>query len=584
MCKTRYGIYIMARVKQGARLDRVDHIASPEKPVRKKTASVVAENPIDPYKIFAGGPTIVFRWKAEKNWPVEYVSPNIRQFGFKEDDFIAGDFPFSTIVHPDDLKRISEEVKHYSKSGVPSFEQEYRLICPDDKIRWIYDFTLVVRNEKGRITHYHGYILDITERKKAQQELSESLVRYKAMVDAYDGLLYICSQDYIVEYANTKLIERTGYNPIGQKCFKALHGRKDLCPWCVNERVLKGETVRWETKSPRDDRWYYVVNVPIRHEDGAISKMAMIQDITERKQNEALLHKRDAILSAINFSAHEFMKNSDWTKAVNNVLDILGRSVKTDRVMIFENSILDDGRHVSTQRFEWVLPGMTSQLYNPTLQNFSLSENGFERWEKAFKKNKPIHGHVREFPDLEKKLLQDHGIQSLLSLPVYIADHWWGFIVLAQLVTERTWLPTEIDTLKVSASILGAAIKRSMIEDELNLLTGAIAQSDDSILITDRKGIIHYANPAFEKTTGYTIKEVKGKTPRILNSGKHDKAFFQKLWKTLMSGKPYRAEFINKRKDGTLYRQSETLTPVKNKQGTLTHFISSGRFVEEYKE
>ncbi len=130
-----------------------------------------------------------------------------------------------------------------------------------------------------------------TLRKRAEESLKESLSMTSSMVEAFDGLVYICSENYEVEFANKRLIERTGYNPIGQKCYKALHNLDEICPWCVNERVFKGETVRWEVQSPKDNHWYYIVNTPIYHTDGSLSKMAMIQDITERKQIEEKLRR-----------------------------------------------------------------------------------------------------------------------------------------------------------------------------------------------------------------------------------------------------------------------------------------------------
>ncbi|MDD5643387.1 MAG: PAS domain-containing protein, partial [Syntrophales bacterium] len=89
-------------------------------------------------------------------------------------------------------------------------------------------------------------------------------------------------------------IERLGSYPLGQKCYKALHDLEGVCPWCVNERVFRGETVRWEVRSPKDKHWYYVVNTPIKHPDGTMSKMAMIQDITERKKMEKALKLAEA--------------------------------------------------------------------------------------------------------------------------------------------------------------------------------------------------------------------------------------------------------------------------------------------------
>ncbi|MFC1811400.1 PAS domain S-box protein [Thermodesulfobacteriota bacterium] len=125
--------------------------------------------------------------------------------------------------------------------------------------------------------------------RQAESALQASEERYRAIVAAFDGLIYVCSHDYRVEFMNDRFIERTGYDSTGKLCYKALHELDSVCPWCVNEQVFKGETVRWEVQSPKDSRWYYVVNTPIYHPDGSLSKQAMILDITDRKQMEEQL-------------------------------------------------------------------------------------------------------------------------------------------------------------------------------------------------------------------------------------------------------------------------------------------------------
>ena len=122
--------------------------------------------------LFMGGPTVVFKWRAAEGWPVEYVSPNVTaQFGYSPDDLTSGRVSYSSIVHPDELQRVVDEVTIFSEEKLPCFEQEYRITHKNGEYRWIHDFTIVVRNPQGIITHYHGYILDITDRKNAEEEL-----------------------------------------------------------------------------------------------------------------------------------------------------------------------------------------------------------------------------------------------------------------------------------------------------------------------------------------------------------------------------------------------------------------------------
>lgn len=103
-----------------------------------------------------------------------------------------------------------------------------------------------------------------------------------ALIQAFDGFVYICSQDYRIQYMNDKLCERTGYDATGEYCYKILHGCDDVCPWCNNEKLFREhKTLRRQLKSPKDERWYDIINTPIRNADGTISKQSLIMDITE---------------------------------------------------------------------------------------------------------------------------------------------------------------------------------------------------------------------------------------------------------------------------------------------------------------
>lgn len=139
-----------------------------------------------------------------------------------------------------------------------------------------------------------------SERKRTEQALRKSEARYReneakyrAIVESFDGLLYVCSADHRIEFMNAQLIERTGRDATGELCYAALHNLNSVCPWCVNERVCEGETVHWEIRSPKDGHWFDVVNTPIFHDDGTVSKQAMLQDITDRKQAEQALRQSE---------------------------------------------------------------------------------------------------------------------------------------------------------------------------------------------------------------------------------------------------------------------------------------------------
>jgi len=125
----------------------------------------------------------------------------------------------------------------------------------------------------------------LSEEEKLVKESHE-----KKIMAGFEGFFYVCSKDYLIEFMNGKLIDRTGYEATGEVCYEAMHKRDTPCPWCDQDRVLKGEINRWEMQDPRDNRWYYVVNAPLQRQDGPVARQSVILDITEIKQvEEALL-------------------------------------------------------------------------------------------------------------------------------------------------------------------------------------------------------------------------------------------------------------------------------------------------------
>lgn len=115
---------------------------------------------------------------------------------------------------------------------------------------------------------------------------------------------------------------------------------------------------------------------------------------------------------------------------------------------------------------------------------------------------------------------------------------------------------------------------RRRVEAEVRKLSNAVEQTADTVFITGPSGVIEYVNPAFEMTTGYARSEAVGNTPRILKSGLHGAEFYRGLWETILSGETFRATVVNRKKDGTLYHAEQTVTPMKDRAGRITHMVS----------
>ncbi|MDC0672163.1 STAS domain-containing protein [Nannocystis radixulma] len=133
--------------------------------------------------LFAVGPVVVFRWQNREGWPIEYVSPNVEQLtGYPLEDFASGRRPYASLIHETDLPQVFEEVTSNSKSGATWFvHQPYRILHADGRPLWIADYTVILRDDREVITHYFGYIMDITDqveqmsRLRAQEQVIERM-------------------------------------------------------------------------------------------------------------------------------------------------------------------------------------------------------------------------------------------------------------------------------------------------------------------------------------------------------------------------------------------------------------------------
>jgi PAS domain S-box-containing protein len=125
--------------------------------------------------------------------------------------------------------------------------------------------------------------------------------------------------------------------------------------------------------------------------------------------------------------------------------------------------------------------------------------------------------------------------------------------------------------------------ERKKAEEQIRLQSAALEAAADGIVIADREGRIVWANPAFSRLTGYSLPEAQGQNPRFLKSGRQDRSFYQAMWQTILSGRVWRGELINRRKDGSLYTEAMVITPLRDSNRAVTHFIAIKQDVTERK-
>lgn len=135
-------------------------------------------------------PTVLFRWAAKPGWPVDYVSQNVRQWGYEPDELLSGKKAFADLIHPDDLPQIAKEVAAHLASGAKQFAQVYRIRSKAGAVIWVDDRTTVERDAQGQPVFFQGVVLDITESKLEEEQRKARLLRVQAQLQALGEIIH----------------------------------------------------------------------------------------------------------------------------------------------------------------------------------------------------------------------------------------------------------------------------------------------------------------------------------------------------------------------------------------------------------
>ena len=388
-----------------------------------------------------------------------------------------------------------------------------------------------VRDSKGSVTGIASIGHDITQRKLREQQTQ---LQTAALDSAASGIVITDCSGKIL-WVNRAFTDLTGYRAeevLGRTPRMLKSGTHDgLFYQELWSTILRGDAWRGEIVNRRKDGTLYdeemTIN-PVRAADGSVHHfVAVKQDITERKKAA----DAQAFLASLVESSPDA---------------IIGTSL--------------DGTVMSWNRGAKQLYGYTAEetLGKPISilvppERASEAREGLEA--------AGIKGLVIRF---ETARVRKDGIEVDVAL---------------------TLSPIRDATGKVTGitSVAHDITERKFREQQTQLQTAALESTANSIVITDNKGTILWVNPAFTRLTGYAAEEVLGKTPCILESGAQDNAFYRKLWSTILRGDNWHGELVYRKKDGTLYDEEMTITPVRGANGAIRNFVAVKQDITERK-
>nr|MBI1229744.1 response regulator [Cytophagales bacterium] len=216
-----------------------------------------------------------------------------------------------------------------------------------------------------------------------------------------------------------------------------------------------------------NEKWVRIIG-DANVEEGEVTYLfGTIQDIDEQVRNDTELERKEQMLQAISKATDELLSNGNLYEAISNSLEIIGKSVNVDRVYFFENSINEEGNLLASQRYEWSSELAVPQINNPNLQNIPMEE--FGDFSVQLGDGLPFVAIIRDLPENNptRQFLENQHIRSILTLPIFNEEKFWGFIGYDECKSDRVWSDSELSLLKSFVNSIENAIDRKNLENRL---------------------------------------------------------------------------------------------------------------------
>ncbi len=259
----------------------------------------------------------------------------------------------------------------------------------------------------------------------------------------------------------------------------------------------RGEALHVERKILRGDGSVAFVEISkTRLSDGRFQ--GIMRDVTERVRAQEEVDRRDRILEAVGFTADLALAGEVWEDGIGTILERLGRTMGASSVGL--NEIQDPGgrNERTVQRFRWVDPDGGLPQDSPGLRAIPLNQPGAAMIAEALRRNESFQSSIDRWPGPTRKILDASGIRSLLLVPIFNGERWWGVLGITDHRSGRTWSPLEVAAVRSAAGILGGIVRRRLVEVDLrkseDRYRGLVEGFNDAIVQVDRQGVLRFAN------------------------------------------------------------------------------------------
>ncbi len=514
-------------------------------------------------------------------------------------------------------KKFMSDEMHIKRTKKPLINIEEQVTDVNGNQKWLSTTKVPFFDEKGKIIGIAGIGRDITDKKRAEEEL----VKAKNQLEEVNRTL------------EKKVLERTTEITTSEERYRITIEKTGQV---IYDYSLNDNTIKWlgaikkVTGYSKEEFYKITINdfikrihpndrkIYISKRDEALNELkSFYLEYRFKKKNGSYIYIQDSGLYVSDpieglrmFGAIADISNRKFAEVLLKTQERSSRILKDIALKANEaptaEEVLRSSLALISSYTYWPLGHVISYnskylLNKPQSLWYSSMPNKYFKLMKTYEqvnnlKISPIH--VKALVDKKaqwikiEKYKNDYqlcnealkfGLESLIVFPIFISG---GVVALFEFFSEQKAISDEnMPYLMEQIGIqIGNILERKIAEEELIKLSMAIEQSHASVVITNTEGIIEYTNKKFTEVSGYDTDEILGKKSNILKSGVHDNKFYKELWNIIKSGQIWQGEICNRKKCGIFYWEKVNISPVKNLNGDITHFVAVKDDITEKKQ
>jgi diguanylate cyclase (GGDEF)-like protein/PAS domain S-box-containing protein len=409
---------------------------------------------------------------------------------------------------------------------------------------------------------------DVTENRRVDRAHREAAKLLKTVTDNMVDVVTQTDLQGVIQFASPSHVAAAGWTPeelVGQPVFRWIHpgdvgkvkefGRAVLAngsAWMEHRCLHRDGRVLWAESAG---------NVVPDDSGEPVGIVFGTRDVTDRK-------RRDLVLALLHEVDRKILRHEKRDDVLEFLCEELTR--RLDFPLAWIGLKKPDGSVAPM-----AAGGPARRYVEEVSVRWDETPEGSGPMGRAIRSGRPVILESATAPAFTPWLgkAERYGLHSAISFPLIVDEAVTGALIVYG-SRDGAFSENEVALLGRFADQIAFSTLEASQAETISLQTAALESAANAVVITDRNGRVEWINHAFSALTGYQGAEVIGKNLRFLNSGQHDRQFFEALWETILAGEVWRGEVYNRKKDGTLYAEEQTITPVRGAKGELTHFVA----------